>query len=110
MEMTTADYHERLERIDNGSADDEDRRLVKHYEREGYERPADGSWLFEDTQGEQRVRGENYGALSRTRLVKLAKDRKLSASGSQEELIARLREHDAAQAEEAGKTDGDTTE
>src|SRR5690242_15486078 len=97
MKMTQADFMERLEREDTGTATDEDRRLIKLYEREGYERPADGSWLFEDTEGETQVRGQNYGALTRPQLQRLCKDRDLPATGSQEELIDRLRENDAAQ-------------
>lgn len=94
MEMTQADYIERLERVDDGTADDEDRRLIKHYAREGYERPADGSWLFDDSKGVTRPRNANYGALSRAQLVATAKKRGINSSGSQEQLIERLREHD----------------
>jgi hypothetical protein len=37
MEMTQDDFEERLSRVEDGTADDEDRRLVKHYRREGFE-------------------------------------------------------------------------
>lgn len=38
MELTQADYDERAARIDAGTADDDDRRLVELYEREGFQR------------------------------------------------------------------------
>lgn len=53
--MTQDDYDERLTRVADGTADDEDRRLIKHYEREGFEpsgdAPADASWLVDDNDG-----------------------------------------------------------
>ena len=36
MKMTQKDYDERAARIAAGQGDDEDRRLVEHYEREGF--------------------------------------------------------------------------
>jgi len=36
MELTQADYEERKVRIEDGTGDDEDARLVKHYERQGF--------------------------------------------------------------------------
>lgn len=36
MKMTQADYAERAGRVADGTATDDDRRLVEHYEREGY--------------------------------------------------------------------------
>lgn len=36
MQMTQADYNDRKRRVDNGEGDDEDARLVKQYEAEGY--------------------------------------------------------------------------
>jgi hypothetical protein len=38
MEMTQQDYTERAARIDDGTATDDDRRLVELYEREGFAR------------------------------------------------------------------------
>jgi hypothetical protein len=38
MEMTAQDYAERAKRIDDGTASDDDRRLVELYEREGFVR------------------------------------------------------------------------
>jgi len=43
MEMTQQDYQERAARIDDGTATDDDRRLVELYEREGFAR--DGETL-----------------------------------------------------------------
>lgn len=37
MELTQADYDERKNRVNAGSGDDEDARLVKHYEDNGFE-------------------------------------------------------------------------
>lgn len=42
MKMTQADYEERAARVADGTADDDDRRLVAHYEREGYSHGAQG--------------------------------------------------------------------
>lgn len=36
MELTQRDFEERKARVDDGTASDEDRRLVKQYEAEGY--------------------------------------------------------------------------
>lgn len=36
MKMTQSDYEERKARVESGAADDNDRRLVEHYEREGW--------------------------------------------------------------------------
>jgi len=37
MELTQDDFEDRLARVEDGTADDEDHRLVKHYRREGFE-------------------------------------------------------------------------
>lgn len=37
VKLTQKDYEDRKARVEDGSADDDDRRLVKHYEREGFE-------------------------------------------------------------------------
>ena len=42
MKLTQSDYNERKARIDAGAATDEDRRLVEHYEREGFTADGDG--------------------------------------------------------------------
>lgn len=36
VEFNTSDYRERLARVEAGTADDDDRRLIKLYQREGY--------------------------------------------------------------------------
>ncbi len=41
MKMTQDDYEQRAARIENGTATDDDRRLVELYEREGYTRGTD---------------------------------------------------------------------
>lgn len=76
MEMTQSDYDERLTRVADGTADDEDRRLVKHYEREGFEpsgdAPADASWLV-DTDGTEPP---DYSKLTKKQLVSELENRK----------------------------------
>jgi hypothetical protein len=37
MQLTQQDYDARKARVEDGTGDDEDARLVKHYEAEGYE-------------------------------------------------------------------------
>lgn len=49
MELTQADYEARKGRVDAGEGDDEDRRLVKHYEREGYTWPGSSSETSSDS-------------------------------------------------------------
>jgi hypothetical protein len=36
MQLTQRDYETRKARVESGQGDDNDRRLVKHYEREGF--------------------------------------------------------------------------
>jgi hypothetical protein len=93
VKLTQRDFEERLARVDDGTADDEDHRLVKHYRREGFVaagEPVDGSWLT----GGQEAPGDEYEALGYRDLQKLARERKLNAGGSEADLIERLREHD----------------
>lgn len=60
MKMTQGDYNERAARIDDGTADDEDRRLVEHYEREGFTRDSDGQEATITATAEAEViRGED---------------------------------------------------
>jgi hypothetical protein len=42
MKMTAQDYETRAKRIDDGTATDDDRRLVELYEREGFARDGEG--------------------------------------------------------------------
>lgn len=91
MKLTQQDFEERLARVDDGTADDEDRRLVKHYRREGFvagDEPADGSWLA----GAQAA--DEYDTMEYRDLQALARERELNAGGSTADLIARLREQD----------------
>lgn len=103
MELTQQDFEERAARVADGTADDEDRRLVKHYRREGFEIGADdsdGSWLFEGTE-------DNYETLTKKRLIAELEQRK-DANGDplvfdrqarNETLIEQLRANDAQPAE-----------
>ena len=43
MKMTQSDYAERAQRIDDGTATDDDQRLVELYEREGFSRDGEGA-------------------------------------------------------------------
>ncbi len=99
MELTQQDFEERLARVEAGTADDEDRRLVKHYRREGYvagDEPVDGSWLA----GGQEPPDDDYEQLGYRDLQKLARERELNAGGSEADLKARLREQDQQRAAE----------
>lgn len=49
MELTQKDYNERKARLDAGTGDDEDARLVKLYEREGFGPVADPPPAVNDT-------------------------------------------------------------
>jgi hypothetical protein len=101
MQMTQQDFEERLARLDDGSADDEDRRLIKHYRREGYVRgdePVDGSWLAgqhavvnDDT---DTIENDQYAEMDYRDLQALARQRHLNAGGSATDLADRLREDD----------------
>jgi hypothetical protein len=100
MKMTQKDFEERRTRIDDGTAD-EDRRLVKHYRREGYraaDEPVDGSWLAgqhaainDDT---DNIENDQYTEMDYRDLQALARQRHLNAGGSATDLADRLREDD----------------
>lgn len=64
MELTQQDYDDRRARIDDGTADDEDRRLVKHYMLEGYgaddSAPVRNPFELGDA-GNERADGEALG-------------------------------------------------
>jgi hypothetical protein len=60
MKMTQDDYSERAARIDDGTATDDDRRLVELYEREGYTRDGNGQDVGVTAVAEAEViRGED---------------------------------------------------
>lgn len=95
MEMTQQDFEDRLARVEDGTADDEDRRLVKHYRREGFtpgDEPADGSWLA--GLGGDDAENDDYDAMDYRDLQALARERGLNAGGSGDDLKTRLREQD----------------
>lgn len=104
MKMTQRDYEERLARVSEGTADDEDHRLVKHYQREGWtsgNTTADGSWLFTRDEGAPEGDAEfteeeldRYADRRIQDLQKLARDRELSPSGNKSDVIGRLIEFD----------------
>lgn len=87
MDMTQSDYDERLTRVAEGTADDEDRRLVKHYEREGFEpsgdAPADGSWLLDgDSSDEEPGDGATGYAAMNKRELKAELDKRTDLNGA----------------------------
>ena len=93
MQLTQTDFEERLARVDDGTADDEDHRLVRHYRAEGFvagDEPVDGSWLA----GGQEAPEDDYASLGYRDLQKLAREYGLNAGGSEADLVGRLREHD----------------
>jgi hypothetical protein len=99
MELTQQDFEERLARVDDGTADDEDQRLVRLYRNEGYVaggEPVDGSWLA----GQQAAVDDGYDNLEYRELQALARKRELNAGGSATDLLERLREQDAKLAAE----------
>lgn len=97
MELTQEDFDERNARVEDGTADDEDNRLVKLYKREGYQKPRGGP--VADTQAyDEQEEGDvdvPYEEWSRAELVTELKARKLKFSGKDDELVARLNENDA---------------
>jgi hypothetical protein len=101
MKMTQKDFEERLAKIDDGTADDEDRRLVKHYRREGFKRgdePVDGSWLADQqaavNDDTDNIENDQYTEMEYRDLQTLARQRHLNAGGSATDLADRLREDD----------------
>lgn len=105
MKLTQKDFEARLARVDEGTADDEDRRLIKHYRREGYraaDDPVDGSWLAqsggvvegaEDGTAPEVDDPDDWASLGYRDLQKAARERGLNAGGSEADLVDRLREH-----------------
>lgn len=96
MELTQQDFQERLARIADGTADDEDLRLVKHYRREGF--TADPAAITDE--GDEESESDGYDDLDYRALQGVARDRGVDASGKQSEIIARLRAADTAAREE----------
>jgi hypothetical protein len=107
MELTQQDYEERKAHVDDGTADDEDRRLVKHYERQGFTLGDDGSSAvrnpFEDTEeSEQETGTSRYAAMTKRELVAELETRKdanggplvFDRSARNDALIACLEEND----------------
>lgn len=93
MKMTQQDYDDRKARADKGEGSDEDTRLVKLYEREGYTAtPASPQDAHEGAEGADEAK---YERLSDDQILKEVEDRQLDADGDREQLIARLVEHDA---------------
>jgi hypothetical protein len=94
MEFTKADYDERKARIDAGQGSDEDRRLVKLYER-----PKPSGGPVEDTAEYNRQADEaeaevKYADATHADLKAQAKERGLLTSGTKDELVARLKQAD----------------
>lgn len=115
MEMTQTDYEERKQRIADGEGTDEDRRLVKHYEREGA--TSDESiptWLLHDQPDEEDGDPEaGYDALSRRQLITEIGTRRNSdgrplghpSSANKATLISILEENDRQAADVARRAE-----
>jgi hypothetical protein len=56
MELTQSDYEDRKSRVDAGTGDDEDARLVKHYERQGFTWDGNRTETSSDTTPNKRKR------------------------------------------------------
>jgi hypothetical protein len=110
VELTQRDFEERLGRIADGSANDEDQRLVRLYRSEGYrasDDPVDGSWLASAGTGavgedidQGSEQGDDYTGMEYRDLQTLARQRGLNAGGSAADLTERLREHDQQRTEQ----------
>ncbi|KJK44443.1 hypothetical protein UK23_29535 [Lentzea aerocolonigenes] len=112
MELDPQDFWDRKARQGTPQFTDEDARLVKLYEREGWLLSAgDGDPCVVDPEGvawygEQELVAEEgaeapepgkYEGLSYAEVREQAKNRGLNAGGTHEEIVARLDEHDQKQ-------------
>jgi hypothetical protein len=61
MELTQKDFDERHQRVQAGTGDDEDRRLVKHYLGEGFT-PSDGEGSAEPVRAQADAPARQAGA------------------------------------------------
>jgi hypothetical protein len=99
MEFTKADYDERKARIDAGQGSDEDRRLVKLYERPKpsggpVEDTAEYNRQADEAEAEVKYAEVKYADATHADLKAQAKERGLSTSGTKDELVARLKQAD----------------
>jgi Zn ribbon nucleic-acid-binding protein len=96
MKMTQAHYNELVQRRNDGQATDDDRRLLKLYEKGGFELvedepAADTKQLEEPAEEAETYTGDGW---TKDALVDECVKRGLVASGNKPELVARLVEHD----------------
>jgi hypothetical protein len=111
MELTQDDFEERLSRVEDGTADDEDHRLVKHYRREGFEpggsAPASTARnpFADDDESEQG--GVDYAKLTKKQLIAELDKRKdvngdpliFDRQAGNATMVKQLEENDRATAE-----------
>jgi hypothetical protein len=97
MEMTQQDYDERKTKTVAEEGSDEDLRLVKLYEREGFTPSPRGD--EQDYLDEELEEDAPYIEWSFEDLKSEAGRRKLSKAGGREDVIARLEANDAAEAQ-----------
>lgn len=116
MEMTKVDYEERKQRIADGEGTDEDRRLVKHYDREQAKQSDDSvpAWLLHDQPEEEDGDPEaGYSALSKRQLIAELSERKNAdgqplgypSNGNKATLISILEENDRQAADVARRAE-----
>ncbi len=100
MELTQQDYEERKSRIDAGTASDDDRRLVKHYERQGFSLGAVNPFE-QDAEVETQASGTDYRSMTKRELKALLDDRKIDhpSSANNDTLAEMLEQHDRARQE-----------
>lgn len=102
MEYTQHDYEARKDRQDAGSPSDEDNRLIKQYEAAGYTRAAGGPVTDPHSPD---VESGKYDGYTQRDAASEAKGRGLTATGTRDEIVARLEKFDAdaADADKAGE-------
>lgn len=92
MEFTQHDYEARKDREGTDEWSDEDARLVKQYEAAGYVRAAGGPI---NDPNSPTVESGKYDGITQREASTQAKDRGLTATGTRDEIVARLEKADA---------------
>ncbi len=103
MEYTQHDYEARKDRQDAGAADDEDNRLLKQYEAAGFSRAKGGPINDPNSPDVDAPDSGKYDGYTQRDAASEAKARGLTATGTRDEIVARLEKADdeAAKAAEA---------
>jgi hypothetical protein len=98
VERTQHDYEARKDRQDAGTASDEDNRLVKQYEKSGFVRAKGGPLTDPHS---PVVDAGKYDGYTQRDAASEAKARGLTATGTRDEIVARLEKADDEAAETA---------